>query len=229
MTICAVFFDLDGTLLDRRETFRRHLELQLQRHEGIFSEAEAPRYVARLLELDNNGTLDRDKFHELVEADLGLPPGSADVLRDDFESHFPESCVPLPSLFETLGLLCEASLKLGVITNGRDLIQRRKIERLGVEPYLDLVFISETLGFRKPDHRIFAAALSALAVEPSAAVYVGDNPETDIIGAKQSGLVAIWRRDDFWSEPVEADHVIDDLSAVPGIVAAYAAGKRPLS
>jgi putative hydrolase of the HAD superfamily len=44
---------------------------------------------------------------------------------------------------------------------------------------------------------------------------VGDNPEPDVTGAKLAGLYAIWRRDDFWPVPADADHVIDDLMEVP--------------
>jgi putative hydrolase of the HAD superfamily len=51
---------------------------------------------------------------------------------------------------------------------------------------------------------------------PSAgAAHVGDNPEPDVTGAKLAGLYAIWRRDDFWPVPADADHVIDDLMEVP--------------
>ena len=50
MPIRAVLFDLDGTLLDRRETFRRHLELQIERHAGMFPDAQAAGYVAQLPE-----------------------------------------------------------------------------------------------------------------------------------------------------------------------------------
>ena len=154
----AVLFDLDGTLLDRRETFRRHLELQIQRHLGMFPDAQAAGYVAQLLELDENGMLDRAEFYGRVEDEFGLARGSAAELSEDFEVHFPESCVPFPNLFETLQTLRDHGLKLGLVTNGRELIQGRKIERLGIRPYLDAVVISETVGTRKPDPRIFSAA-----------------------------------------------------------------------
>lgn len=218
MPIRAVLFDLDGTVLDRRETFRRHLELQIQRHPGMFPDAQSAEYVAQLLELDENGMLDRAEFYNRVEGAFDLARGSAALLSEDFETHFPESCVPFPNLFETLETLRDHGLKLGLITNGRELMQGRKIERLGIRPYLDVVVISETVGIRKPDPRIFSAALVGLSVEASAAAYVGDNPEPDILGAKRSGLLAVWRRDSFWAEPAEADWIIDDLAELPPIV-----------
>lgn len=218
MPLQAVLFDLDGTLLDRRETFRRHLELQLERHRSAFPPGSAEGYVALLLELDENGTLDRDLFHERAEEELGLSQGSSGILEKDFERYFPESCVPFPNVFETLEALRRHGLKLGLITNGRELIQNRKIDRLGVRRYFDDIVISETAGVRKPDPDIFALALANLGVEGPAAAYVGDHPEADIVGARRSRMVAVWRRDTFWEEPRDADWVIDDLAELLPIV-----------
>ena len=161
----AVLFDLDGTLLDRRRTFRHHLERQIARHADLFTPARSTAYVTQLLELDDNGMLDHTDFHARAEAECGLPRGSAAVLREDFEVHFPESCIPLPNLFTTLQALGDHGLKLGLVTNGRELIQNRKIDRLGLRPYLDAVVISESVGVRKPDPRIFSAALADVGVK----------------------------------------------------------------
>ena len=122
------------------------------------------------------------------------------------------------SLYPALEALRRAGLKLGLITNGRVLIQERKIDGLGIRRLLDVVVISEAAGVRKPDPRIFSQALTQLDIGPSAAAYVGDNPEVDIVGAKRSGLVAIWKRDSFWAQPSDADWVIDDLADLPPFV-----------
>jgi putative hydrolase of the HAD superfamily len=89
---------------------------------------------------------------------------------------------------------------------------------LGVRHLLDVVLISEAAGFVKPDPRIFAAALAALDVEASAAAFVGDDPETDISGARESGLFAIWKRDAIWAQPEACDGIIADLSELPALL-----------
>ena len=215
--IDAVVFDLDGTLFDRRETFRRHVELQARRLGDLFA-GVGTAGLERIVTLDANGTLPRSVFFRQVETELGLPAGSWSRLRDDFEAHFPEDCVPAPHLHSTLETLRAAGLKLGLITNGRMVMQTRKIDGLGIRNLFGTVVISEATGIRKPDPRIFAQAVNALDVDPALAVYVGDNPEADIAGAKASGLLAIWKRDGFWPGVAAADWVIDDLAEIPGLL-----------
>jgi putative hydrolase of the HAD superfamily len=187
-------------------------------HPTMFRGGVHETLVNELVELDRNGVADRREFYGAIERHLGLAAGSGTILLHYFEEQFPESCVPMPRLTDTLDSLRERGVKIGLITNGRALMQNRKIDGLGIRPLLDSVVISGDLGVRKPDPRIFAAALEDLAVASASAAYVGDNPEADILGAKRSGMFAVWRRDEWWPEPEDADLVIDDLSElIPGL------------
>lgn len=215
MILSAILFDLDGTLLDRRATFRRHLELQVGRHPHLFRDGDAEAYVAELLRLDENGAVDRNDFYRRAEARLGLPTGAAAALRSDFKTHFPESCVPFRDVWLALASLKTSGLRLGVITNGSIRTQTRKIDGLGIPPLLDSIVISQALGWHKPDRRIFEAALAEMEVPASEAVFVGDNPAVDVTGAKQAGLFAVWKRDDFWQKPPNADLIIDEVCELP--------------
>lgn len=69
---------------------------------------------------------------------------------------------------------------------------RQIIERAGAERYFHHVIISEEHGWRKPHPRIFTDALSALAVSPDEALFVGDSPYDDILGARQVGMDIAW-------------------------------------
>ena len=217
MQLRAVLFDLDGTLLNRRETFRRHVELQVARLAELFAPAGAID-IDRMIAIDDNGNCPRADFYRKIEIEFGLAPGASSRLLADFEAQFPETCVPAANLYATLEALRGAQLRLGLITNGRRSVQGRKVDGLGIRRFLDVVLISESIGVRKPDPRIFAEALAQMGISPASAIYVGDNPEVDVVGARRSGMLAVWKRDPYWAEPQDVDWVIDDLGELLPLV-----------
>lgn len=77
---------------------------------------------------------------------------------------------------------------MGLITNGLEKFQSRSIEGLGLRDHFDAVLISEAEHIKKPQPEIFHRALSRLGVTGKTSVYIGDNPEADILGAKNAGF-----------------------------------------
>jgi 2-haloalkanoic acid dehalogenase type II len=80
--------------------------------------------------------------------------------------------------------------RIGVIANADHDDLMRCLEHNGLR--FDLLVDSETAGCYKPEPRIFQRACDALLVSASEAVMVGDTPETDVWGAHQAGLRAVW-------------------------------------
>jgi putative hydrolase of the HAD superfamily len=83
-------------------------------------------------------------------------------------------------------------MRLGIVSNGPTVKQRRKVEVLGLADRIGTLLISEALGIAKPDERIFRMAASQLGVEPSACLFIGDNPEKDVCAAAAVGMRAVW-------------------------------------
>lgn len=81
---------------------------------------------------------------------------------------------------------------LAVISNGDSGQQRRKLKGTGIAPYFSSVVISGDLGVSKPHPGIFDRSLQELGVSAREAVYVGDDLESDALGAKNVGMWAIW-------------------------------------
>lgn len=98
------------------------------------------------------------------------------------------------SLFDdvlpTLKTLKEQRLTLGLLTNlDRDM--KPVCLKLGLEPYLDFIVTSGEVGADKPHPPIFMAALQRAGVNAPEAVHVGDQYQTDIIGARGAGIAPI--------------------------------------
>ena len=52
-------------------------------------------------------------------------------------------------------------------------------------------------------------------------VFIGDNPEADILGAKNANLRTIWKRSPLWLEAPKAEATIDELLEIPAILAKF--------
>jgi putative hydrolase of the HAD superfamily len=84
------------------------------------------------------------------------------------------------------------SHSMALVTNGAACLQREKFAASGLSKYFEAVVVSADLDVAKPDPSVFRHALSALGVDPSDAVMVGDSIPKDVDGALAAGLGAVW-------------------------------------
>jgi len=205
LTLRAVIFDLDDTLYEERQFFRSgfaavaaHLEQR-----GISPAGRA----AELL--DNfHHTEGRQQVFQKLAARLGFPEDWVPELVEVFHSHRPIIELAADARELLPRLRAAHHLRLGCVTDGWLAVQRRKVEALGVEPLLNALVISDELGrdFWKPHPKPFHTCCARLGVEPGEAVFVGDNPERDMVGARRAGLASIRiRRPGSYFEATEFD------------------------
>ena len=139
----------------------------------------------------------------------------ARTIADDY-SRLQESRIALfPDALETLGALRAAGVRLALVTNGNAVLQRRKIDRFGLERYFEACLVEGELGFGKPDRRVFELGLRAMGTEPDEAWCVGDNLDWDVRGAQAVGITAIWKDNHRRGAPevgVRPDRIIRELS-----------------
>ncbi|VEP16689.1 HAD-superfamily hydrolase, subfamily IA, variant 1 [Hyella patelloides LEGE 07179] len=212
--IKAVIFDLDGTLLNRDSSLQSFVANQYDRFATSLGHIERQSYIRRFIELDCRGHVWKDKVYQSLIEEFEIAQVSWQFLLDDYETKFINHCVPFPYLIDTINLLKQQDYLLGMITNGRTIFQSRSIQGLGIEKYFNTIVISEAEQIRKPQPEIFHIALSKLKTTAKTSVYIGDNPQADVVGAKKADLKAIWKRNQFWSEPTEADAVINELDEI---------------
>ena len=100
----------------------------------------------------------------------------------------------MEGLYSTLGELRSRELKLGIVTNGNARVQNAKIDALGIRTYMGTIIVSEAVGMKKPEPRIFELALRELSATPAETWFVGDHPVNDILGASAVGMNSVWLR-----------------------------------
>jgi len=88
---------------------------------------------------------------------------------------------------------CSTRFSIGLITNGLADVQRARLAHSGLASYFPKVIISEEVGYPKPHPRIFEIACEALGEKDrSRILMIGDNYETDIVGATEFGIDTCW-------------------------------------
>jgi putative hydrolase of the HAD superfamily len=114
----------------------------------------------------------------------------------------------------TLAALRDAGYRLGLISNTiwPAELHMEDLEEIGLLQFLEHLTFSGEIGMWKPSRQIFEHALAALEARPEQAVFVGDSPREDILGARGAGMRAIWvRNPDFPLGDVQPDAIIETL------------------
>jgi putative hydrolase of the HAD superfamily len=96
-----------------------------------------------------------------------------------------------PDVQETLLKLKKMDLKLGIITGGFEEDIEMIIPKTGLDEFFDVKVGVDTTGRRKPDPEAFKCALRQLKLEPSEAIFVGDNLKADYEGAEKVGMISV--------------------------------------
>ena len=192
-------FDLDDTLLDFKASeqlsFVRTMEA-LGLHEGV--DRLFPQYQAinvALWRKFEQGEVSKD----FLKVDRFRRTFSQNGLDLDPEA---ASRIYLESLAETVVLvdgaarLCETLAgigEVGIITNGVEHIQNRRIASSGLRDHISFVATSEACGHAKPDTRFFDyAAAMARSFAKQETIIVGDRLDADILGANRFGIESCW-------------------------------------
>lgn len=134
----------------------------------------------------------RNVFDELLHY---LLPFEKQELLQIYREHKPAIALSEETV-EVLEILKKEGYVLGLITDGRSLTQRNKIEALGLDKYIEtsLILISEETGFCKPS---LESIQYVMKLYPGASyVYVGDNPQKDFYGPNQLGWMTICLKND---------------------------------
>jgi putative hydrolase of the HAD superfamily len=222
----AVFFDLDDTLITHdvaiRAAARELFSTVVGSYEtGRFAFEERwiqlnrlwyQRFFAGEITFQYHS---RGKLREaLTPWNVLLSDAQADSLLHSYWQTYVDGC----RLYEDV-LPCFAQLstwRIGIVTNGEEAQQRRKIAQCGLLEHIDLLVTSERVGVPKPAPTIFLTACEQIGLTASACVFVGDHIELDVVGSRQAGLRGIWLDRDR-SDHRYAGETIHDLRELLGL------------
>ncbi|MBQ8321415.1 MAG: YjjG family noncanonical pyrimidine nucleotidase [Clostridia bacterium] len=221
-----VFFDLDETLFDFPTSERLAISEVLVKfgisptESTVKRYSEINRYCWDLLELGRitKGELLEKRFVILFsELCVNVSPSDAQAVYENaLGSHHPLIHGARELLSELYG-----KYSIYAVTNGTAIVQDRRIRDSGLHKYFDGVFISERLGYAKPDVRFFEAAFANIKdFDKKLAIIVGDSLRSDILGGKNAGIRTchynpVGRANE---TDIMPDYEIKKLSELPGLL-----------
>ncbi|WP_171170154.1 HAD family hydrolase [Streptomyces sp. I05A-00742] len=231
MPIRAVLWDIDDTLFDYtgsdRAGVRRHLEAEglTDRYGppdqafGLWREIWREQFARfRAGEIDFREHR-RERVRVFLDAPL-LTAAEADAWFGRYTRHYEAAWTLFPDARPALDTVAP-HFRQAVLSNAAAVAQRRKLTTLGVRGHFEHLLCADELGCAKPEPEAFLAACAALGLPPAEVLYVGDELETDAVGACEAGLLGVWL-DRTGTEPPAAlpDGVrrIRGLHELPGLL-----------
>ncbi|GAB4232788.1 MAG: YjjG family noncanonical pyrimidine nucleotidase [Ekhidna sp.] len=196
-----IFFDLDHTLWDYDRSAQETLTDIYDRFH--LSEATTiKKFVSafytvnnELWHLYNSGEIHRDyikkyRFEKILSA-VGADISFSGEASDYFISTCSTKPYLMPDALTALHYL-SGRYELHIITNGFLDSQGRKLGSSGIDKFFKVMVTSECADSRKPAAEIFHHSLRQASAGIHESVMIGDNPRTDIQGAKDVGLKTVF-------------------------------------
>lgn len=136
---------------------------------------------------------------------------------------FLDYCSSKPGLVDGAQELVEylklCGYRMHMCSNGFHEVQYKKLRACGLTEYFDTVILSEDAGYNKPAPQFFDYALQKSGADRNSTLMIGDNFQTDILGAKRSGIaVAYFNRFPEYPAAEQVDYEVTSLRMLIGIL-----------
>ncbi len=229
----ALFFDMDGVLVDVSRSYRRAIEETVEQFTG---RRILPGTIQRYKNV--GGFNDDWKLTHAIVTDTSMTVPFSRVVEEFQRRYRGENwdgfIAEEPPLIQTTTLetLCSKARIMGIVTGRPDSEARWTLERFGWKKYFPLVVAKERQeGRLKPDPFPLSHALAILAaagrrIQPEVTAYVGDTVD-DMTCARKAGMWAIGFIPPYVEDKAELErllrergaHVIlNDIDELPDLV-----------
>ncbi|WP_440952503.1 HAD family hydrolase [Methanococcoides sp. FTZ1] len=215
-SIKAVLFDMDNTLFDFLEAKLTACKRMVE-HLGAGNPEEMLEYFLR----GTPGFEDLENIRDYLLDNELYSDEDYEICCNIYETIKLEALVLYPGVKQTLEILKEEHISLALVTDAHSHNAIKRLDRMQIKEYFDIIVTNDMTGAKKPDHKVFYFALDLLDIDPSQALFVGDSPGRDIEPARKIGMVTAYaaygdRR--HHSGKVEADMILSGITDVLDLV-----------
>jgi putative hydrolase of the HAD superfamily len=211
MIIKAILFDVNGTLIDintdeSNEEIYRGISHILTYHGISMHRGEVRDEYYRIMDIQlktsqekypefNVVELFREFLHRRFSALESIPPDKLKwlpvFLAEAYRGISRNRLQLYPGVLDVLNDL-HPRYNLAAISDAQSAWCLPEMRAVGIDEYFDPIIVSGDFGYRKPDPRLFTAALTALRVTPENVLFVGNDMFRDVYAAKQLGIKTVF-------------------------------------
>ncbi len=225
--IKAVLWDIDGTLLDFLKAEKHGIRTCFAKFDlGECTDEMLSRYSQinrKWWQRLERGECTKPevlegRFMEFFALE-GLPTECVPQFNDAYQFHLGDHAFFCDGGEEAVKAL-KGRIKQYAVTNGTAVAQDRKLQKSGLNQLLDGIFISERIGFEKPDIRFFDAVFAAIPFKKEECIIVGDSLTGDIRGGMNAKIRTVFYNPKNIPLPEEyhIDYNIRNLAEVINII-----------
>ncbi len=220
-----LLFDLDHTLWDFNTNCKNTLyELYLE-HEHELKSIDKELFFTTFLKINSEiwHLFDQNKiskeemrirrFRDLLQNFDINNDILANTLEDKYLFRCPKKGALLPYSLDFLNLVKDA-FEICLITNGFHQVQLEKVKYSGLDVYFEHIFSSESTQSKKPEAKFFNHVLSHYQLDPEKTLIIGDNPYTDIQGAKNMGIHSLWINSQGYTKNIESTYYSENIQDI---------------
>lgn len=193
MKYTSVLLDIDDTLLDFSAAEKSAVSAVLKNNNLPFDDATVALYSKINLEFwerfERGEILREDIFEGRFKKLLSIIKKSGDTkkIADEYFVALANEHQLMQGATEILDYLSQKGYKLYAATNGLSKTQFKRIREADIEKYFDKIFISESVGFQKPQAEYYNYIVKNIPEkDKSKILIIGDSQSSDILGGKNA-------------------------------------------
>ncbi|MFH1055349.1 MAG: HAD family hydrolase [Candidatus Altiarchaeota archaeon] len=137
------------------------------------------------------GRMSRLEGNRRILLDLGVDGRNLQEFSRMLQNAFVANAKAYDGAKELLSALKHEGLLLGLVSNCGE-GTRELLNDSGLDVFFDSFGLSNEVGVRKPDAKIYMEVVDELKVKPNECVFVSDEVKDDLLGAKTLGMRTIY-------------------------------------
>lgn len=135
MTVKAILFDLDNTLVDRHRSLLKYAQRFVDNFSTSLGGINVEAVFPMMVEVDQDGYLPRDEFFDkLLQVLPWVQHSTTDEIKVHWFSNFPMCSETFEDVHHVIAALKTKGIGMGIVTNGRGMYRMRKLMSLAYEP-----------------------------------------------------------------------------------------------